>query len=236
MRLMRLHCGLCYACSALFLLTSCQTPATAPPVPAMTKPAAAVPAHAQRYRIDAALSDVRLLVYRAGPLARLGHNHVIQARDIRGEVLLAPELKQSVIRLTLPVAGLRVDDVQARKEEGEEFASEPDAEAIAGTRRNMLGDKVLNAAAYPEIAIQSVAVTGPAWMPDVTLRIRLHGLEREVTVPVALQRTDDRLTATAAFDIRQSDFGITPLSVLGGGLQVADTVRVRLKLIAVKEP
>ena len=29
------------------------------------------------YRVDAESSDIRLLIYRAGVLARLGHNHVI---------------------------------------------------------------------------------------------------------------------------------------------------------------
>ncbi|HEX5393427.1 MAG TPA: YceI family protein [Rhodocyclaceae bacterium] len=229
------------------LLASCQAPAPGPsasptatlptqatPAPA---PAAPVPApiNATRYRIRSDLSDVRFLVYRAGPLARLGHNHVIQAGIIQGEIQLARNFKASTVRLTLPVTGFQVDNASARREEGEDFATEPDENDIAGTRRNMLSDKVLDAARYPDITIASATITGPSWQPDITLRIKLHGEEKEATVPVALEFDANKLIATAAFSVRQSDFGITPLAVLGGGLQVADTVRIRLRLGATKE-
>jgi polyisoprenoid-binding protein YceI len=223
------------------LLVSCQTPVPGPTASPVAKPktpsALGVPAPvtAARYRIRSDLSDVRFLVYRAGPLAQLGHNHVIQAGSIRGEVQLTPEFKASTLHLTLPVADFQVDNSRARREEGTDFAAEPNEEAIAGTRRNMLGDKVLDAARYAEVAIESTMITGPAWEPDITLRIQLHGVEKEVTVPVALSTAPDQLIATASFSIRQSDFDIKPLSVLGGGLQVADAVRIRLRLVATSE-
>lgn len=222
----------------LTLLAACQSPT---PNPAASTPnsapqtQAATPPQAEPYRIREDLSDVRFLVYRAGPLARLGHNHVIQARRLQGQVWLAPEFRDSTMRLVLPVAGFVVDNAEARHEEGADFSTEPDEDAIAGTRRNMLGEKVLDAGRYPEIVITSTSITGPEWQPDIGLRIRLHGVERELSVPVALDRQKNRLIATAAFTIRQSDFGITPLAVLGGGLQVADAVRVRLRLIATKD-
>lgn len=222
------------------LLVSCQTPTPEPAAPPPTQPVPAaqgtpVPLTAARYRVQADLSDVRFLVYRAGPLARLGHNHVVQARNIQGEIDLAPDFKASTLRLALAVKDFQVDNAAARREEGEDFATEPDADAVAGTRRNMLSDKALDASRYPEVAIVSTGISGPAWQPDIALRIRLHGVEKEITVPVALDVGATRLTATAAFSIRQSEFGITPLSVLGGGLQVADTVRIRLRLTATKE-
>lgn len=218
------------------LLASCQAPAPSPMGAIASVPEQQIqranPDQAATYRIREDLSDVRFLVYRAGPLARLGHNHVIQARVIDGEILLAAGLTASSVHLRLSVAGFQVDSAEARREEGEDFATEPDADAIAGTRRNMLGDKVLDAARYPEILIESKAITGPAWQPDITLRIRLHGIEKELSVPVALELRNDQIVAIASFPIRQTDFGITPLSVLGGGLQVADTLRVRLRLVA----
>lgn len=221
------------------LLASCQTPPSGTEAAGPIKPSVSsvqtAPASAVRYRIRPDLSDVRFLVYRAGPLARLGHNHVIQARSIQGEVQLAPDFSASTLRLTLPVADFEVDNPGTRRDEGPDFTTEPDENAIAGTRRNMLSDKVLDATRYGEIAIESSKITGPAWEPDITLRIRLHGVEKEVTVPVALSTAPDQLIATASFSIRQSDFDIKPLSVLGGGLQVADAVRIRLRLVAASE-
>ena len=41
---------------------------------------------AERYVVDAAQSDVHWLVYKAGALARLGHNHTIAVGDLSGDV------------------------------------------------------------------------------------------------------------------------------------------------------
>ena len=142
--------------------------------------------------------------------------------------------KAKAAALVLPVADFRVDDESSRLEEGEEFAKLPDAEAIAGTTRNMLGEKVLDAARYPNIEIESLALDGPDWGPDIAVRIKLHGVEREMTVPTAIERNGEQLVVTALFSVNQSDFGITPLSGLGGAVQVANTLRVRMRLVARK--
>src|SRR5271168_3241032 len=70
------------------------------------------------YRVDETQSELRILVYRAGPLARLGHNHVMVNRAIRGTLSLAEEPGASVFSLTIPAAGFVVDDARARSEEG----------------------------------------------------------------------------------------------------------------------
>lgn len=134
----------------------------------------------------------------------------------------------------MPVADFKVDTEASRAEEGEEFSVLPDDEAIAGSTKSMLGEKVLDAAHFPKIEIGSLALSGPAWGPDITVRIKLHGVEREITVATAIDNSGEQLVATAFFSVNQSDFGITPLSILGGAIQVADTVRVRLRLVAMK--
>lgn len=187
-----------------------------------------------RYGIRPDLSDVRFLVYRAGPLARLGHNHVVQAKTLRGEILLAPDVHQSNFAIEIPVKDFQVDDADARLEEGGEFLPQPDEDAITGTTRNMLGEKVLDAAHYPLIEIRSGTLKGPRWGMDAAVKIKMHGVEREIVVPTAVEYENDKLIITASFSIKQSEFGITPMSVLGGALQVEDTVRIRMRIVANK--
>src|SRR5690349_11689256 len=43
-------------------------------------------AHAMLYELDPQQSSIVLKVYRDGPLARFGHNHVIVAADLSGKV------------------------------------------------------------------------------------------------------------------------------------------------------
>jgi len=108
------------------------------------------------YRVDESRSELRILVYKGGPLARLGHNHVMVNRALRGEVKLADS--GSGFSLNVPAAGFLVDDAQARREEGADFGSEVSDDAKSGTLRNMLSAAVLDADEFPAITIRSIAV------------------------------------------------------------------------------
>ena len=67
-------------------------------------------------------------------------------------------LGASRFELEFSVANLVVDDPMLRSTLGADFASVPTADDIAGTRGNMLGDKVLDGEKYPRIRIVG---TGP---------------------------------------------------------------------------
>ena len=216
------------------LLAACQSAPVAvkTTAPALAPLPALPPAGAVHYAVDGSHSDVRFLVYKAGALSSFGHDHVIAARGIQGDVYLAPVFSDSGFTLTLDVKQFQVDDPALRAVEGPDFAKQPSPQAITGTLANMLGAQELDAEHYPEIRVRSVKLTGPEWGPDLTVRIGLHGVERDISLPVAIERQGDALTVTGSFDIKQTDFGITPLSILGGGIQVADTVRIRFRIVA----
>ena len=89
----------------------------------------------ERYVVDAAQSDLHWLVYKAGALARLGHNHTIAAGDLTGNVAVDKgNLGASRFELEFSVANLVVDDPMLRGTLGADFASVPTADDIAGTR------------------------------------------------------------------------------------------------------
>lgn len=216
------------------LLAACQT---APVSIGTTAPASPLPQAApgaEHYSVDAARSDVRFLVYKAGPLASFAHDHVIAAHDIQGDVYLAQDFAASTFSLVLPVKGFVVDRPELRAVEGPDFAKQPSPQAVAGTVEHMLGPEELDAEHFPEVRIQSVNLTGPDWGPDVTIRITLHGTTRDLTLPIAVERQGDELVVTGAFEVRQTEFGITPYSAAGGAIQVADRMRVRFRIVARK--
>jgi len=136
--------------------------------------------------------------------------------------------------IEIPVTDFLVDADFARQDEGAEFSSRPDAESIAGTTRNTLGEKVLDVARYPTIEINSTHLTGPVRGMDVGARIKLHGIERESVVPAAVEHNGDTIVITALFSIAQTDFGITPMSLFGGALQVDNVVKVRMRIVATR--
>lgn len=227
----RQRSGLLFAIS-MAVLAGCsqvpvKAPATLPPLPPL------ITKGAIHYTIEPDKSNVRFLVYRAGPLAAFGHNHVIRAAAIRGDVYLNKQFSLSGFEFSLPVDDFRVDEPKERAAEGSDFAEQPSPQAITGTRQNMLGPGVLDAARYTEIVVRSVAVDGSLDNPTATIRINLHGVQRDITVPLALKVSGRQLTADGSFAIKQSDFGITPFSILGGGLQVADTVKIEFHIATV---
>ena len=184
-----------------------------------------------RYAIDAANSLVRIYVYRAGPLSFLGHDHVITTTMLDGELNYTPPPSQdAVFKLNTPVNALVVDDPEQRKSAGGRFSLPVPAKDRAGTRRNMLSEKVLDAAQYSEIAVTGHWLEGSPSHAKVAMTIGLHGVQRHYIVPVDIQMQDGGLVATGMFHLLQTEFGITPLSILGGALKVTDGLDVRFTL------
>ncbi len=216
------------------LLAACQTPPVQQGSAALaqrSEPATQIAPAAARFDVDPQASEVRVLVYRAGPLARFGHDHVVIGR-VRGEIRAGASAATSGFRLEIPVASFQVDPPAARAEDGGEFAEPVSAQAREGTRHNMLGAAVLDAARYPLIRIESVSLAGPSWNPTVTARVTLRGATHDLRFPAAVFEGPDTLTVIAQFRLDQTEFGIRPFSILGGGLRVRDALDVRLRIVA----
>jgi hypothetical protein len=192
------------------------------------------------YRIDESRSELRVLVYRAGPLARLGHNHVMVNRSLRGAVKLADAPGQPAFRLTVPAAGFVVDDAQARREEGSEFDSEVPDEAKGGTLQNMLSAAVLDADEFPLITVESVGFSTPPGAAGgdsmvAMVRISVAGRDSKIEVPFTVHRDSNQLDAAGSLQIRQSALGLTPYSLMLGALQVQDAMTIKFKIVAVPD-
>lgn len=216
------------ALSAL-LLAACQT---VPPVElAQSAPTASVSPSGKRYIVDSQASEIRLLVYRDGPMARFGHNHVLQGQ-VRGEIRVSESAAASGFVIEIPVLSLQVDAPVARSEEGAEFAAPVSDQARQGTRDNLLGPDVLDAARHPLIRIESGALLGPRWNPGVSARITLCGTSTPINFSAAVLEQQGAITVIANFQLRQSDLGMTPFSVLGGAIRVQDRIDIRVRLLA----
>ncbi len=184
------------------------------------------------FRIDGGRSEIRIYVYRAGPLAWMGHNHVLSSTDMRGYVALTQALRDARADLYVPVSTLIVDDPNQRRAAGKAFATTPDAAAIAGVRRNMLRARSLDADAFPFVRL-NVRIAD-ASLPHVTLAVslRIRGITRELTVPAEAAISTNEVIVSGNLQIRQSDYGMTPYRVFGGALAVRDSVDVEFRLVA----
>lgn len=229
--------GLLAALLAAAALAACAVPPASrkPAAPAGT-PATAVatesPADAALWRVDGDESLLTIQVLRGGPLARLGHNHVIAARGMEGSLRLAEPLEKSSFVLRLPVARFTVDEPRLRATAGEDFAAAVPESARAGTRSNMLGSALLDAEHYPDILLQSQSVRRNGQGFVATVRVSVRGMQRDITLPLTLQRDAHSLAVSGALELRQSELGLTPFAVMMGALQVQDAMHLRFRVVA----
>jgi hypothetical protein len=176
------------------------------------------------FRIEPAMSLVVIEVRRAGSLARLGHDHVVASHGVHGYV--APDEGRADLYVRLDA--LVVDEPELRAQAA--FDTQPDEAAIAGTRENMLAQ--LHAEEHPYALIHAQMAEAGANDPQVSVAITVNGITREVRTPLQIEKGDTRLNVSGRMSLAQSDFGIAPLSILGGALQVQDRVELRFVIIA----
>jgi polyisoprenoid-binding protein YceI len=213
---------------ALCALSACtplpppaSTPANAPV--AKAPPAApTMPDAGSLLQIDSAQSLIVATVRRGGILARLGHDHVVASHAVTGTV--SPQ--QNRADFTFRLDEMKIDEADLRRNAGLE--KQPSADAIEGTRHNML-TKVLDADRYPVVSVHAERLA--AGQP-LQVSITLHGVTRTLAIPVALRGEDGVINVTGTVNLKQTDFGLTPFSVMGGAMSVQDQMELRFDLTA----
>jgi hypothetical protein len=222
------------------MLTACaagQAPQSGalPEMPLLQRPID-LPKSGRLLTLDPERSSVRIHVFRAGRAAQLGHNHLLTAPKMSGLVWLpGPGLTGAGFSLELRLDELAVDPAAQRAAIGPGWDSAISAESAAATRLNMLGEANLQAARFPFLRIRSLQVIGE--LPKVAARIEveLHGQRQALWVPLQILLSAEALKASGAMVLRQSDFGITPFSLLGGLLAVHDELLIEFDLGAFQQ-
>jgi len=181
-------------------------------------------ASASLYEVDRDRSRAVIEVGKAGALSFLaGHTHEVVG-PIAGVVHLDQPDGHSDVQLEIDAGALRVTGK----------GDPPDD--VPKVQQAMLSDQVLDVRHYPLIVFRSLSVTIKTQTPTaldlaVAGQLTLHNVTRSFTVPVKVALDGDQLTATGAFPLKQTDFGIRPISV-GGVVAVRDTLNISFTIIA----
>ena len=185
--------------------------------------AAAAP---RSFAIDGNRSTASAHLGKTGIGSFAGHEHVIVAHSIQGEVALdTDQLSRSSVDLVINTRSLRVA-------EANEPAGDPPQ-----IQQTMRGPKVLDVARFGAIHVSSQAVTGKLVSPEkyqlsVICELSLHGISKSFTLPVELELHGDTVTATGKLVLKQTDFGIEPTSAAGGLVRVEDEVPLVFRIVA----
>src|SRR5438309_11070354 len=177
------------------------------------------------FRVDPAESLVVIEVRRSGSLARLGHDHVVAGHEVGGYV--APDEGRADLYVAL--ARLAMDEPALRAGAG--FDTQPTESDIQGTRANML-EKVLEAEKFPFALISVAGANAKEKKTTLAVAITLHGHMRTLQVPAEIEADAEKVSVTGRLSFDQTDFGITPYSLLGGAIAVQNRVGLRFRIIA----
>jgi len=164
-------------------------------------------AAAQDAAIDVQRSGITIHVGKAGLLSAAGHDHTISAPISSGTIRESPPH----VEFTVQTAKMTV---------------QPDPKVDAKTQAEIqkdLEEMTLETKKFPELTFRSSRVDKLAdgqWKVEGDLS--LHGVTKPVSLTV--KRTGDSYTAHTV--LKQTDFGIKPISVAGGTIKVKNEVEI----------
>jgi polyisoprenoid-binding protein YceI len=164
-------------------------------------------AAAQDAAIDVQRSSITIHVGKAGLLSAAGHDHTISAPISSGTIRESPPH----VEFTVQTAKMTV---------------KPDPKVDAKTQAEIqkdLEEMTLETKKFPELTFRSSRVDKLAdgqWKVEGDLS--LHGVTKPVSLTV--KRTGDSYTAHTV--LKQTDFGIKPISVAGGTIKVKNEVEI----------
>ncbi|MCI0387490.1 MAG: YceI family protein [Acidobacteria bacterium] len=182
------------------------------------------------YTIVPSESNFWVFVGKSGLFSALAHDHEIGVKSFNGRVVI-PEAGTSAgasggsLEMEVDAPSLVVLDKKP---------SEEDKKKIFNSMHN----EVLESAKFQKITFKSVSVgevkqTGnDTYSFVVNGDLTLHGVTKQIAVPVAATITPQQLRATGKYTLKQTDYGIKPYSAAGGTIKVKNEVVVNFSIVA----
>jgi polyisoprenoid-binding protein YceI len=176
------------------------------------------------YMLDPGVSRFTARAFATGLLASMGHNPTFAIRQFTGEAMFradAPE--QSSVRIVVQAGSLELTDQ----------VSDKDRREIERSTRN----DVLETSRFPEIIFEA---TNPSmskggegyYWANITGNLTIRGVTQTQQITAQVSVNGDQLRASGEFTVRQSSFGIKPVSVAAGTLKLKDDVKLTFDFVA----
>jgi len=168
-------------------------------------------------------SEIIVRTDRAGLFSFAGHRHRILVEEFTAEISAPAPREPLAIDVVIDALSLTVID------------DDLDAEKIAEVQAEM-ESSVLEVETHPAIRAALVLAALPdgdgAFNVELRGDLTLHGTTREVVVPATLLLAGRRLQVRGTAVVKQTDYGIRPVSVGKGAVKVKDEVEIDFSLVS----
>jgi polyisoprenoid-binding protein YceI len=179
------------------------------------------------YVIDPRASRFSVQAFATGMLSAMGHNPTIGIRTFTGQVDFNPESVEGArFRLSIKADSLGVLDDVSEKDRRE--------------MEQIMNERILEPLKYPEILYDAPAISvtrlqGNLYSAELSGSLSFHGMTQAQRVIARIADFGEMLRASGDFTLRQSDYGIKPISVAGGALKVKDELKFSFEFVARKQ-
>jgi polyisoprenoid-binding protein YceI len=164
-------------------------------------------AAAQAMDVDGGHSSIMVKVEKSGLFSAFAHNHTIRASIASGNL----DAAKRTATLTFNTREMKVID------EGVKESERVDIE------QTMKSEKVLDVQRFPEIRFVSTSITPQdGGRFQVRGDLTLHGTTRNLEIPLTLSNGH----YAGSVKLKQTDFGITPVTIAGGAVKVKDVIEI----------
>jgi polyisoprenoid-binding protein YceI len=176
------------------------------------------------YIFDKTASRFTVQAFATGLLSSFGHNPTIAIREYEGGVQFVPNTyEQASVQLRLKTGTLEVLD-EIKRDDLEKLESK------------MYGD-VLDTAHCPEAVFESRQITvqllGSGLLhARITGDLTLRGVTQSHSFEARVRDMDSMLRISGDFTLRQSDYGIKPVSFAAGALRLKDELKFNFEMVA----
>jgi len=173
------------------------------------------------YTADPRVSRFTVRAFAGGLLSAFAHNPTFAVRRFTSSVGFDPSASIYSLAIAVEAASLQLTDE----------VSESDRREI----ERIMRDDVLEVGRFPTIEFQGVRVdvrdNGGRYHATVSGPFTLHGATRDLSIEADIVSMGTSLRIYGEFPVRQSEFGITPVSVAAQAIKVKDELKCTFDLV-----
>jgi polyisoprenoid-binding protein YceI len=176
-----------------------------------------------KFAIDKTASRFTVQAFATGLLSAFGHNPTIAIRDYDSQIQFTPDtVDNASVRVTVRTNGMDVVD-EMKNDDRKKL-------------EQAMYDQVLEATRFPTAVFESKQIaiqkqSPEQWLAHINGELSFHGVTQSLSIDARVNNMGTMLRAAGEFPLRQSDYGIKPVSFAGGALKLKDELKFGFELV-----
>jgi polyisoprenoid-binding protein YceI len=177
-----------------------------------------------KFVIDKTGSRFNVQVFSTGLLSSFGHNPTIAIRDYDGEIEISLDtFENAQVRMNVRTKLMEVMD-RMKSEDRKKLEDEMYANVLSVDR--------FPTASFESTEVSIQRIGGELLIAHVVGELSFHGVQRIQLIDARVTRMATMLRISGQFTLRQTDFGIKPISFAGGTLKLKYELKFNFELVA----